>query len=77
LWLDITFGLVQSRVSHVYGVATIVHPVKENVWVYLAKVEISKSCLLSVENLNGSRHLVLWSLGTLTSLKDRVRKLVA
>jgi hypothetical protein len=26
---------------------------------------------------NGSRHLVFWSLGTLTGLKDRVRRLVA
>ena len=26
---------------------------------------------------NGSRHLVLWSLGTLTGLRDRVRRLVA
>jgi hypothetical protein len=39
--------------------------------------ETRNSCLLSVKNLNGSRHLVFWSLGTLTGLKDRVRKLVA
>jgi len=26
---------------------------------------------------NGSRHLVFWSLGTLTGLRDRVRGLVA
>jgi hypothetical protein len=25
---------------------------------------------------NGSRHLVFWSLGTLTGLRDRVRRLV-
>ena len=38
--------------------------------------ETRNSCLLSVENLNGSRHLVFWSLGTLTGLRDRVRRLV-
>jgi len=32
---------------------------------------------LSVEKWNGSRHLVFWSLGTLTGLRDRVRGLVA
>jgi hypothetical protein len=39
--------------------------------------EIRNSCLLSVKNLNGSRHLVFWSQGTLTGLRDRVWKLVA
>jgi hypothetical protein len=34
-------------------------------------------CLLAVKNGNGSRHLVFWSLGTLTGLRDRVRRLVA
>ena len=33
-------------------------------------VETRNSCLLSVKNFNGSRHLVFWSLGTLTSLRD-------
>ena len=33
-------------------------------------VETRNSCLLSMKNLNGSRHLVFWSLGTLTSLRD-------
>jgi hypothetical protein len=33
-------------------------------------------CLLSVESRNGSRHLVFWSLGTLTGLKDRVEGLL-
>jgi hypothetical protein len=32
---------------------------------------------LSVEKWNGSRHLVFWSLGTLTGLRDRVWGLVA
>jgi len=32
--------------------------------------------LISVK-WNGSRHLVFWSLGTLTGLRDRVRRLVA
>jgi hypothetical protein len=31
---------------------------------------------LSVEYRNGSRDLVFWSLGTLTGLKDQVRRLV-
>jgi len=39
--------------------------------------ETRNSYLLSVENLNGSRHLVFWSLETLTGLRDRVRRLVA
>jgi hypothetical protein len=39
--------------------------------------ETRYSCLVSVENLNGSRHLVFWSLGTLTGLRDRIRRLVA
>ena len=39
--------------------------------------ETRNSCLLSVENLNGSRHLVFWSLETLTGLRDQVRRLVA
>jgi len=29
------------------------------------------------EKWNGSRHLVFWSLGTLTGLRDRVRGLIA
>jgi len=28
------------------------------------------------ENWNGSRHLVFWSLGTLTGLRDQVRGLI-
>jgi len=40
-------------------------------------VETRNSCLLLVEKWNGSRHLVFWSLGTLTGLRDRVRGLVA
>jgi hypothetical protein len=39
--------------------------------------EIRNSCLLFMEKWNGSRHLVFWSLGTLTSLKDRVQGLIA
>jgi len=40
--------------------------------------ETRNSCLLSVEKKwNGSHHLIFWSLGTLTSLRDRVRRLVA
>jgi hypothetical protein len=39
--------------------------------------ETRNSCLLSVEKGNGGRHLVFWSLGTLTGLRDQVRRLVA
>ena len=39
--------------------------------------EIRNSCLLSLESGNESHHLVFWSLGTLTSLIDRARGLVA
>jgi hypothetical protein len=39
--------------------------------------EIRNSCLLFMEKWNGSRHLVFWSLGTLTGLKDRVHGMVA
>jgi len=35
------------------------------------------SCLLFVKNKNESRHLEFWSPGTLTGLRDRVRRLVA
>jgi hypothetical protein len=35
------------------------------------------SCLLSMESGNGSRHLVFWTLETLTGLRDRVQGLVA
>jgi hypothetical protein len=46
--------------------------------VYLVNVKKKKNfCLLSVKNLNENRHLVFWSLETLTGLKDRVRRLVA
>jgi hypothetical protein len=38
--------------------------------------ETRNSYFLSVENLNRSRHLVFWSLKTLTGLRDRVRRLV-
>jgi len=39
--------------------------------------ETRNSCLLLVEKWNGSRHLVFWSLGTLTGLRGRIRGLVA
>jgi len=39
--------------------------------------QTKNSCLLSMKKKNGSRHLVFWSIGTLTGLKDRVRGLVA
>jgi hypothetical protein len=39
--------------------------------------ETRNSLSLSSEKRNGSRHLVFWSLGTLTGLRDWVRGLVA
>ena len=39
--------------------------------------ETRNSLSLSSEKWCGSRHLVFWSLGTLTGLRDRVRGLVA
>jgi len=48
------------------------------VWYLSGKCgETRKYCLLLVGKWNGSRHLVFWSLGTLTSLRDWVRGLVA
>ena len=38
--------------------------------------ETRNSLSLSGEKWNGSRHLVVWSLGTLTGLRDWVRRLV-
>ena len=43
-------------------------------WIWGDKEFLS---LISGKKWNGSRHLVLWSLGTLTGLRDRVRRLVA
>jgi hypothetical protein len=39
--------------------------------------ETRNSCLLLVKKWNESRHLVFWSLGTVTGLEDQVRRLVA
>ena len=39
--------------------------------------ETRNSLSLSSEKWCGSRHLVFWSLGTLTGLRDRARGLVA
>jgi hypothetical protein len=38
--------------------------------------ETRNSCILSVERGNESRHLIFWSLGTLTGLKDWIQGLV-
>ena len=52
---------------------------KENiVWNFFWKIWRDKEFLsLISENLNGSRHLVFWSLETLTGLRDGVQRLVA
>jgi hypothetical protein len=75
------YPLFTSYMSHVCSVTAIAHHPHHQVWydIYSGEYgETRNSCLLSVENKwNGSRHLVLWSLGTLTGLRDRVRRLVA
>ena len=51
---------------------------KENVKGLSRKYEKTRnSCLLLVKKLNRSRHLVFWSLGTLTGFRDGVWRLVA
>jgi hypothetical protein len=62
--------------SHVCGVAAIV--LHTHVWIYLENMgRQGILCLLAVKKWNGSRHLVFWSLETLTGLRDRVRRLGA
>ena len=49
-------------------------------WGYIYLVIVGRQgirCLLAVKKWCGSRHLVFWSLGTLTGLRDRARGLVA
>jgi len=50
------------------------HPPSQVKWNCLSGKhgETRNSCLLSVENLNGSRHLVFWSLRILTGFRDQV-----
>jgi hypothetical protein len=43
--------------------------------VYLANIK--RQGILSMEKWNRSRHLVFWSLETLTGLRDRVQRLIA
>ena len=57
-------------------------PSNDVIWgmgdIYLVNVGRQWNSLsLSSEKWCGSRHLVFWSLGTLTGLRDRVRGLVA
>jgi len=48
------------------GVAASVHPLRKMYMGLSVKYgKTRNSCLLSVETLNGSRHLLFWSLGTL------------
>jgi hypothetical protein len=63
--------------SHMCGVVAIVHPQGKMVMVYLANIGNKKFLSFISANLNGSRHLVFWSLGTLTGLRDGLRRLVA
>ena len=64
------------KLSHVCGVVAIVHP-QCNGYISGKCGETMNSLSLSGEKWNGSRHLVFWSLGTLTGLRDWVRRLVA
>jgi len=71
-----------GSMSHVSDVAAIVHPQKINVnvmggYIFGQCGETRNSLSLSSEKRCGSRHLVFWSLGTLTGLRDRARGLVA
>jgi len=64
--------------SHVSDVAAIVHPrMYGGIYISGKYEETRNSLSLSSERWYGSRHLVFWSLGTLTGLRDRVRGLVA
>ena len=69
--------LVIFRLSHVSDITAIVHP--QNIWGDISGKygETRNSLSLINEKWCGSRHLVFWSLGTLTGLKDRARGLVA
>ena len=64
-----------SGMSHVCGVAVISSTLICNLSGKYR--ETRNSCFLSVESGNESRHLVFWSLETLTGLRDRARGLVA
>ena len=68
-----------DSLSHVSDVAAIVHPqMYGEIYIYLVNVgRQGIRCLLAVKKWCGSRHLVFWSLGTLTGLRDRARGLVA
>jgi hypothetical protein len=64
--------------SHVCDVVTIVPPscivsIRANMGY---AVIVPPSCIVSFITHVRSRHLVFWSLGTLTSLRDRVRGLL-
>jgi len=61
--------------SHVCGIAAIVLPC--SMCVCLENRGNKEFLSLISVKWNGSRHLVFWSLGTLTGLRDRVRRLVA
>jgi hypothetical protein len=65
---------ILSRVS---DVAAIVHPRMCDGGISGQYGETRNSLSLSSEKWCGSRHLVFWSLGTLTGLRDRARGLVA
>jgi hypothetical protein len=67
--------MLLSRVS---DVAAIVHPrMYGEIYISGKSGETRNSLSLSSERWCGSRHLVFWSLGTLTGLRDRARGLVA
>jgi hypothetical protein len=64
--------------SHVGGVAAIALHTQMCVCIYLANMGRQGILVFyQWKKRNGSRHLVLWSLGTLTGLRDQVWRLVA
>jgi hypothetical protein len=67
-----------SMLSRVRDVAAIVHPhMCDGGYISSKYGETRSSLSLSSEKWCGSRHLVFWSLGTLTGLRDQARGLVA
>jgi hypothetical protein len=73
---------ISRKLSHVSDVAAIVHPKKiivigDGGYISGQCGETRNSLSLSSEKWCGSRHLVFWSLETLTGLRDRARGLVA
>jgi hypothetical protein len=87
-WLVNYFFFIELYWSDWWNICTVAHerrrgdrpPTKNVIWgIYISGQcrETRNSLSLSSEKWCGSRHLVFWSLVTLTGLRDRVRGLVA